>query len=70
MKREEYISDETVIKHANAAVRIELEKNRALRIPTVIYDRKRVFYTLLLYSYSRSNDQCMACEGKSRIWRA
>jgi hypothetical protein len=60
MKREEYISDETVIKHANAAVRIELEKNRALRIPTVIYDRKRVFYTLLLYSYSRSNDQCMA----------
>lgn len=70
MKREEYISDETVIKRANAAVRIELEKNRALRIPTVIYDRKRVFYTLLLYSYSRSNDQCMACEGKSRIWRA
>ena len=60
MKREEYISDETVIKHANAAVRIELEKNRALRIPSVIYDRKRVFYTLLLYSYSRSNDQCMA----------
>ena len=60
MKREEYISDETVIKRANAAVRIELEKNRALRIPTVIYDRKRVFYTLLLYSYSRSNDQCMA----------
>ena len=40
MKREEYISDETVIKHANAAVRIELEKNRALGIPTVIYDRK------------------------------
>ena len=60
MKREEYISDETVIKRANAAVRIELEKNRALGIPTVIYDRKRVFYTLLLYSYSRSNDQCMA----------
>ena len=56
MKREEYISDETVIKHANAAVRIELEKNRALGIPTVIYDRKRVFYTLLLYSYSGSND--------------
>ncbi len=40
MKREEYISDETVIKRANAAVRIELEKNRALGIPTVIYDRK------------------------------
>ena len=40
MKREEYISDETVIKRANAAVRIELEKNRALGIPTVIYDRE------------------------------
>lgn len=40
MKREEYISDEAVIKRANAAVRIELEKNRALGIPTVIYDRE------------------------------
>lgn len=40
MKREEYITDETVIKRANAAVRIELEKNRALGIPTVIYDRE------------------------------
>ena len=40
MRREEYISDETVIKRANAAVRIELEKNRALGIPTVIYDRE------------------------------
>lgn len=40
MKREEYISDEIVIKRANAAVRIELEKNRALGIPTVIYDRE------------------------------
>lgn len=40
MKREDYISDETVIKRANAAVRIELEKNRALGIPAVIYDRE------------------------------
>ena len=38
MKREEYISDETVIKRANAAVKIELEKNRALGVPTVLYD--------------------------------
>ena len=41
MKREEYISDETVIKRANEAVRIELEKNKALGIPAVIYDRER-----------------------------
>lgn len=40
MKREEYISDETVVKRANEAVRIELEKNKALGIPTVIYDRE------------------------------
>ena len=42
MKREEYISDETVIKRANAAVRIELEKNRALGIPTVKIGRAHV----------------------------
>ncbi len=40
MKREEYISDETVVKRANAAVRIELEKNKALDIPIVVYDRE------------------------------
>ena len=40
MKRKEYISDETVIKRANAAVKIELEKNKALGIPVVIYDRE------------------------------
>lgn len=40
MKREEYISDETVIKRANEAVRIELEKNKALGVPLVVYDRE------------------------------
>ena len=40
MKREEYISDETVVKRANEAVRIELEKNKALGIRAVIYDRE------------------------------
>lgn len=40
MKREDYISDETVIKRANEAVRIELEKNKALGVPVVIYDRE------------------------------
>ncbi len=28
MKREEYISDEAVVKRANAAVKIELEKKK------------------------------------------
>ena len=40
MKREDYISDETVVKRANAAVRIELEKNKSLGIPAVIYGRE------------------------------
>ncbi|MCM1468367.1 MAG: hypothetical protein NC086_09480 [Alistipes sp.] len=40
MRREEYISDEVVVKRANEAVRIELEKNKALGIPAVIYDRE------------------------------
>lgn len=40
MKREDYISDETVIKRANEAVRIELEKNKALGVPVVLYDRE------------------------------
>lgn len=40
MKREDYISDETVIKRANEAVRLELEKNKALGVPVVIYDRE------------------------------
>lgn len=40
MRREDYISDETVVRRANEAVRIELEKNKALGIPVVVYDRK------------------------------
>ena len=40
MKREDYIFDEAVVKLANEAVRIELEKNKTLGIPVVIYDRE------------------------------
>ena len=40
MKREEYISDEMVVKRVNEAVRIELEKRRAMDVPIVIYDRE------------------------------
>lgn len=40
MEREEYISDEDVVKRANAAVRIELEKKKVLGIPVVVFDRK------------------------------
>lgn len=40
MRREEYISDEAVVKRAIEAVRIELEKKKALDIPAVVYDRE------------------------------
>ena len=40
MKKAEYISDEMVVKRVNAAVKIELEKNKALGIPAVLYDRE------------------------------
>ncbi|EET59629.1 hypothetical protein BRYFOR_08487 [Marvinbryantia formatexigens DSM 14469] len=40
MKREEYITDEAVVKRVNAAVKIELEKKKAMDIPAVVYDPK------------------------------
>lgn len=38
MKREDYISDKMVVKRVNEAVRIELEKKKAMDVPIVIYD--------------------------------
>lgn len=38
MKREEYISDEAVVKRVNEAVRIELEKKKAMEVPIIRYD--------------------------------
>jgi hypothetical protein len=40
MKREDYISDAQVVKRANAAVKIELDKKKALDIPIAVFDRK------------------------------
>ena len=36
MKREEYISDEMVVKRVNEAVRLELEKKKAMDVPAII----------------------------------
>ena len=45
MKREDYISDEMVVKRVNEAVRIELEKKKALDVPIFAYDsEKQVIY--------------------------
>lgn len=40
MKDNEYISDAQVVKRANAAVKIELEKKKAMGVPIAVYDRE------------------------------
>ena len=37
----DYITDEQVVKRANAAVGLEIEKLKALGAPVIIYDRKK-----------------------------
>ena len=41
MTRMDYIADEQVVKRAQMAVRLELEKNMALDVPIAVYDRER-----------------------------
>ncbi len=36
-----YITDEQVVKRANAAVELEIEKLKAIDAPVIIYDRKK-----------------------------
>ena len=37
----DYITDEQVVKRANAAVGLEIEKLKAMGAPVLIYDRKK-----------------------------
>ncbi len=39
MNNKKYISDAQVVERANAAVKIELEKKKAMDIPIAVYDR-------------------------------
>lgn len=39
--KEDYITDEQVVKRANAAVELEIEKLKVLDIPVIVYDRKK-----------------------------
>lgn len=36
-----YLTDEQVVRRANAAVELEIEKLKALDAPVIVYDRKR-----------------------------
>ena len=40
MEERRALSDEDVLRRANAAVQIALEKHRAMDVPSVVYDRK------------------------------
>lgn len=40
MSQQKYISDEQVVKRANCAVKIALEKKRAMDVPIFTYDRE------------------------------
>lgn len=40
MDRENYIPDDQVVKRANAAVKIAIERKKVIETPIVIYDRK------------------------------
>ena len=40
MSREEYITDEQVVQRASEAVRIELEKKKAMDISVALFDRE------------------------------
>ena len=40
MNEEPYVSDAQVVKRANAAVKLALEKKKVIEAPIVVYDRK------------------------------
>ena len=37
----DYITDEQVVKRVNAVVGLEIEKLKAMKVPVIIYDRKK-----------------------------
>lgn len=39
MKRSEYISDSQVVQRVNSAVKLAIEKKKAMGVPVVVYDR-------------------------------
>lgn len=39
--REDYITDEQVVKRANAAIKLEIERLTAMDAPVIVYDRKK-----------------------------
>lgn len=40
MKKSEYIRDGYVVKMANSAVKLAIQKKKTLGVPVVVYDRK------------------------------
>ena len=40
MKRSEYMNDTKVVKMANSAVKLAIEKKQVIGVPVVVYDRQ------------------------------
>lgn len=39
--KKDYITDEQVVRRANAAVELEIQKLKAMDVPIIVYDRER-----------------------------
>lgn len=57
-----YITDEQVMKRANTAVKLEIEKLKAIEAPVIVYDRKKQVVI------RRNNDGTETEVGK-RLWK-
>lgn len=57
-----YITDEQVVKRANAAVELEIERLKVIEAPVIVYDRKRQVVI------RRNNDGTETEVGK-RLWK-
>ena len=58
------ITDEMVVRRVDAAVRIALEKNKAMGVPSIVYDRK----TQKIYEL-RSDGTCVPVAERARKGR-
>lgn len=64
------ISDEVLMKRAHAAVRLALEKHKALGVPSAVYDRKDKMIYALNPDGTRTPIAKRSREGRYSEWSA
>ena len=62
MERQEYITDEQVVKRAKAAVRLAIEKKKVMGVPVVAYDSK----TNKIYQVNDDGSRTVLGEGSGK----